>query len=327
MKPRVALTRALFPEHVALLEQSFEVRDNREDKVLGRADLIRHLQGAAGILNAGMDRIDAPMLEALPDLRVVSCVSVGYNHIDVDACTARGVMVTNTPDVLTETTADMGWALMMAAARRVTESERWLRAGHWQRWAFDQFLGAEVHHSTLGIIGMGRIGQAIARRASGFSMRVVYYNRSRLSPELETDCRATWLPMNELLASADHVMLVVPYSAASHHLIGAAELARMKPGATLTNIARGGLIDEDALAAALTSGHLASAGLDVFEGEPQVNPALLALKNVALAPHLGSASRQARDAMARLAIRNLSTALAGERPPNLVNPAPDLRIS
>ncbi len=320
MKPRIAITRALFPEHVALLEQSFEVRDNREDAVLTRDELIRHLQGAVGVLNSGMDPIDSAMLALLPDLRVISAVSVGYNHIDVEACTARGVMVTNTPDVLTETTADMGWALMMAAARRVTESERWLRAGHWQRWAFDQFLGAEVHHSTLGIIGMGRIGQAIARRARGFSMRVLYHNRSRLPAQTEAECQATWVPMEPLLSDADHVMLVVPYSAANHHLIGRTALARMKPGATLTNIARGGLIDENALAEALRSGHLAAAGLDVFEGEPKVNPALLALNNVALAPHLGSASRQARDAMARLAIRNLSAALAGERPPNLLNP-------
>ena len=321
MKPRIVTTRAVFPEHLAALREQYDVRDNQPDIAWTPSEMAAAFADVDGALVTGSDRIDAALLAHAPRLRVLSTISVGYNHIDVAACTRQGVVVTNTPDVLTETTADMAWALLMATARRVTESERWLRAGLWKQWSLDQFLGADLHHSTLGIVGMGRIGQAIARRASGFAMKVVYHNRSRLPESVETECRATRVEFDDLLASADHVMLVLPYSAASHHLIGAAQLAKMKPGATLVNIARGGLIDEDALAEALAAGRLFGAGLDVYEGEPQVNPKLLALNNVALTPHLGSASRATRDAMARLAISNMSAALVGRRPAHLLNEA------
>ena len=313
-KPRVLVTRAVFPEHLERLAAHFEVEANQGDEPIPADRLAARLDGIEGLLVTGGDRIDARLLERAPSLRAVSTISVGTNHIDLAACTARGLIVTNTPDVLTETTADFGWALMMAAARRVTESERWLRDGRWRRWALDQFLGADVHHATLGILGMGRIGQALARRAAGFSMRVLYHNRSRLPAAIEAECRASYVSRESLFAEADHVMLVLPYTRENHHTVGAAELSRMKPTATLTNIARGGLIDEEALADALAGGKLGAAGLDVYEGEPNINPRLLELKNVALTPHLGSASRATRGAMGMLAIENLIEALAGREP-------------
>jgi gluconate 2-dehydrogenase len=252
-------------------------------------------------------------------------MAVGYNNIDLDACTARGVLVSNTPDVLTETTADFGFALMMATARRITESEHFLRAGQWTKWSYDMFAGAEVHGSTLAVLGMGRIGQAIARRgALGFGMRVVYHNRSRLDVAIEQQLGARWVDKAELLRVADHLVIVVPYSAQSHHLIGAAELAQMKPSATLTNIARGGVVDDAALAQALRERRIAAAGLDVFEGEPRVHPDLLGVPNVVLTPHIASASVATRRAMADLAADNLIAALgcgpAAGRPPTALNP-------
>jgi glyoxylate reductase len=249
-------------------------------------------------------------------------VAVGYNNIDLAAATRAGVIVTNTPDVLNETTADHAWTLLMASARRVSESERWLREGHWKNWRFDQFLGAEVHGSTLGILGMGRIGQAIARRSMGFDMQVIYYNRSRLTPEQEAHANhARYVSKEELLRDADHLVLMLPYSADTHHAIGAAELALMKPSATLVNIARGGIVDDVALIAALREGRLASAGLDVFENEPALHPDFLTLPNVVLTPHIGSASEKTRRAMAECASDNLIAALGGRHPPNLLNPA------
>ncbi|HYM48197.1 MAG TPA: NAD(P)-dependent oxidoreductase, partial [Burkholderiaceae bacterium] len=215
-------------------------------------------------------------------------------------------------------TADHAWALLLAAARRVGESERWLRAGRWQRWTFEMFTGAELSGTTLGILGMGRIGRAIARRATGFAMQVIYYNRTRLAADDEAGAR--YVDFATLLRESDHLMLVVPYSPAVHHVIGAAQLAQMKAGATLVNIARGGVVDDAALAAALRSGHLAAAGLDVFENEPAIHPGLLELENVVLTPHIASSTRAARNAMASLAIANVRAALAGSRPPSLLNP-------
>ncbi len=317
-RPRVLVTRAVFPEHVARLEARVDATFNQADVPLDVDEVARRLDGVEGLLCASGDKIDSLLVRRATTLRVVSTISVGTNHIDLDACRARAIVVTNTPDVLTETTADFGWALMMAAARRVTESEHWLRAGLWQRWSLDQFLGVDVHHATLGIVGMGRIGQALARRAAGFSMTVVYNNRSRLPAAIEEECRARFVSRDELFRTADHVILVLPYTRDNHHTIGAAELASMKPTATLTNIARGGLVDEDALADALTEGRLGAAGLDVYEGEPAINPRLLALERVALTPHLGSASRATRAAMGRLAIDNLVEALEGREPPNRI---------
>lgn len=319
-RPKILVTRKIFPEHLARLEERFDVMSNQEDISLMPSDFASRLANQDGALVTGGDRIDEAALECANSLRIVSSISVGYNHVDLAACTRRGVMVTNTPDVLTETTADLAWALMMAAARRITESEKWLRAGQWERWSLDGFLGVDIHHSTLGILGMGRIGQAIARRARGFSMRVLYHNRSRLPPAIEDACAAEYVDRNTLLCNADHIILVLPYSTENHHCVGAAELGRMKRGATLTNIARGGLIDEVALAQALRGGHIFAAGLDVFEGEPQVNPEILGAERVALTPHIGSASYATRDAMAQLAIDNLFEAFSGTRPRCLLNP-------
>ena len=237
------------------------------------------------------------------------------------SATAAGVLATNTPDVLTETTADFGFALILATARRLTESEHFLRAGQWNRWSLDMFAGAEVHGSTLGILGMGRIGQAIARRgAHGFGMQVIYHNRSRLDAATEADCKARYVEKDELLRSADHLILVLPYSAESHHAIGAAELARMKPTATLVNIARGGIVDDAALAQALRERRIAAAGLDVFEGEPRVHPDLLDLTNVVLTPHIASATMATRKAMAMLAADNVIAYLTEGRALTPLNP-------
>ena len=233
-------------------------------------------------------------------------MAVGFNNFDVPAMTAHGVQASNTPDVLTETTADFGFALLMATARRLTESEHFLRRGEWKQWRYDMFAGAEVHGSTLGILGMGRIGQGIAKRgAHGFGMKVIYHNRSRLSAAQEAECKARYVSKEELLRSSDHLVLVLPYSAESHHTMGAAELAQMKPTATLVNIARGGIVDDAALAQALRNRTIAAAGLDVFEGEPKVHPDLLTVPNVVLTPHIASASIATRMAMANLAADNL----------------------
>jgi len=310
MKPRVLVCRAMFPDVVARLREHFDVETNDADDAWSRAELIRRLQGKAGVFVTSSEPIDAELLAACPDLRAVCSMAVGYNNIDVAACTARGVLASNAPGVLTETTADLGFALMMAAARRVAESERFLRRGEWTRWTVDMFAGSDVHGATLGILGMGRIGQAIARRgALGFSMPVVYHNRSRLEPAIEAELGARYVSKETLLRGADHVVIVVPYSAASHHLVGAAELAMMKPTATLTNIARGGIVDDAALAEALRDKRIGAAGLDVYEGEPKVHRGLLEVPNVVLTPHIGSASLPTRRAMANLAVDNLIAAL------------------
>ena len=311
-KPAVFVARRIFPDIVARLREHCEVDETDSDEPLPPAELVRRLQGKAGLFATGTERIDAALLEACPDLRAVCLMTVGYNNVDLAACTARGVRVSNAPDVLTETTADFGFALMMAAARRISEAERYLREGRWTQWHVDLLVGADLHGSTLGILGMGRIGQAIARRgALGFGMQVIYHNRSRLAPALEQPLGARWVSKEELLRQSDHLVIVVPYSPEAHHLVGAAELALMRPSATLTNIARGGVVDDAALAEALQAGRLAAAGLDVFEGEPAVHPGLLACRNVVLTPHIASASIPTRRAMCELAVDNLIAALTG----------------
>ncbi len=306
MKPSILVARAIFPEVLKKLEQVFDVDHNQADEVLSAAELQSRMRGKLGALTTGSERIDAEVLAACPQLKIVANMAVGYNNFDIGAMTAAGVLATNTPDVLTETTADFGFTLLMATARRVTESEHFLRAGQWTKWSYDMFAGAEVHGSTLGILGMGRIGQGVAKRgAHGFGMNVIYHNRSRLTPELEAECKARYVSKDELLKTADHLVLVLPYSAASHHAIGAAELALMKPTACLVNIARGGIVDDAALAVALREKRIAAAGLDVFEGEPRVHPDLLTVPNVVLTPHIASATITTRMAMATLAADNL----------------------
>jgi gluconate 2-dehydrogenase len=306
MKPSILVARAVFPQILTLLEQHFDVTSNQDDVVWSPAQLIAQLQGKQGVFTTGSQRIDAELLKACPDLKICANMAVGYNNFDLDAMTAAGVLATNTPDVLTETTADFGFALMMATARRMAESEHFLRAGLWNSWRYDMFAGADVHGSTLGILGMGRIGQAIAKRgAHGFGMRVIYHNRSRLDAATESACGAAYVSKSDLLQQADHLILVLPYSPEAHHAIGAAELAQMKPTATLINIARGGIVDDAALAAALKQGTIAAAGLDVYEGEPKVHPDLLTVPNVVLTPHIASATTPTRMAMAQLAADNL----------------------
>jgi gluconate 2-dehydrogenase len=315
MKPSVLVARAIFPEILDQLAQHFQVTANQADIAWTPAELIHQLQGKQGVLTTGSQRIDADVLAACPELKICANMAVGFNNFDLSAMTAAGVMATNTPDVLTETTADFGFALLLATARRMTEAEHFLRAGKWDQWRYDMFAGREVHGSTLGILGMGRIGQGIAKRAAhGFGMSVIYHNRSRLDASTETACAARWVSKDELLANCDHLMLVLPYSTDSHHAIGAAELAKMKPTATLVNIARGGIVDDAALAIALRQGMIAAAGLDVFEGEPKVHPDLLALSNVVLTPHIASATLPTRLAMAQLAADNLIAYLVHGKP-------------
>jgi len=325
-RPSVLVARAVFDDVVERLQAHFDVEVNSTDVPWPKPELMARLQGKRGVLTSGSERIDAEVLAANPQLRVVSNIAVGYNNIDVPACDAQGVLVTNTPDVLTETTADFGFALMMATARRMGESERFLRRGEWSKWSLTLFAGMEVHGATLGILGMGRIGQAIARRgARGFGMKVIYHNRSRLQTDAESALNASYVGKTELLQRADHLVLVLPYSAETHHAVGESELALMKPSATLTNIARGGIVDDAALARALAEGRIAAAGLDVFEGEPAVNPALLAVPNVVLTPHIASATTVTRRAMANLAADNLIAGLGfgphAGHPPTPVNPA------
>lgn len=320
MKPKILVARAVFPEVIEHLAHYFEVESNQQDHIYTEAELAEKIRDKQGIFTTPSERISAAIIAQNPQLKAICNMAVGYNNIDLDAATRAGIMATNTPDVLNETTADFAWALLMATARRVTESEHWLRAGLWQKWRYDTFLGADVHGTTLGIIGMGRIGQAIARRSMGFDMQVLYHNRSRLSADKEACANnASFVGKEDLLRRADHVILVLPYSQQTHHTIGAAELAWMKPSATLVNIARGGIVDDLALIAALRTKRLAAAGLDVFENEPRFHPDFLSLTNVVLTPHIASASEPTRRAMAYCAADNLIAALSGGQPPNLLN--------
>ncbi|MEX8498495.1 MAG: 2-hydroxyacid dehydrogenase [Leptothrix ochracea] len=318
---RVLVTRAIDPAVIEVLRAHVELSLNSDDADWSQLELIERLQGHWGALVTVGERIDAALLDACPELRAVCSLGVGVNNIDIAACTARGVVVTNAPDVLTETTADLGFALMMAAARRVGESERFLRQGAWTRWSCDFFTGMEVHGATLGILGMGRIGQAVARRgALGFGMPVIYHNRNPLPAEMAEPLGARWVSFDALMQEADHLVIVLPYSANVHHIVDARALGLMKPSATLTNVGRGGLVDELALADALGAGRLAAAALDVFEHEPAVPQALLDRPNAVLTPHIGSATRTTRRAMARLAADNLIALAGGSDPLTAVNP-------
>ena len=316
----VLVTRAVFAEVVESLARRFEVEHNAEDRPWPPAELARRLAGKAGAMATVMDRFDEAVLAQAPQLKAISNIAVGYNNIDVVACTRRGIRVTNTPGVLDDTTADLTWALLMAAARRIAEGDAYVRAGDWKiAFGVQYFLGQDIHHATLGIIGMGRIGQAVARRARGFDMRVLYNNRSRLPAEEEQRCGAAYVERDELLARSDFVVVMAPYSPATHHLVGAAQIARMKPTAILVNSARGGVVDDAALVAALRDKRIAGAGLDVFEGEPRVHPGYLGLRNVVMTPHIGSASRATRLVMCNTAAANMTAVLDGREPPNPVN--------
>ena len=320
MAAKILVTREVFHEVIDFLRQHGEVDHNCSDEILSPDALRARARGCSAVMCCLTEKIDAAFFDACPSVKAICNIAVGYNNIDVNEATKRGVMVTNTPGVLDDTTADLTFALLMAAARRITETERRLRNGEWKKgFALQQWLGTDIHHASLGIIGMGRIGQTIARRASGFDMQVSYFNRTRLDVATESKLDVRYASKEDILSQSDFVVVMVPYSPATHHLIGAAELALMKPSAIFINSARGGVVDDVALIAALKEKRIAGAGLDVFEGEPALNPEFLALDNVALTPHIGSATRATRMSMAMLAAKNLQAALEGRTPPNLVN--------
>jgi lactate dehydrogenase-like 2-hydroxyacid dehydrogenase len=321
MKPKILISRQVFPQIVSDLSAHFEVDHNEIDDILPADALRARAAGCVGVMCCLTEKIDAAFFDACPTVKVVSNIAVGYNNIDVAEASKRGVMATNTPGVLDDTTADLTFALLMATARRITETEARLRRGEWKKgFALQQWLGTDIHHAKLGIIGMGRIGQTIARRASGFDMQVSYYNRKQLDAATETKLNVSYATKEAILRDSDFIVVMVPYSNDTHHLIGAAELALMKPSAIFINTARGGVADDVALLAALKEKRIAGAGLDVFENEPALHPDFLSLDNVVLTPHIGSATHATRMNMAKLAALNLTLALQGQRPPNLINP-------
>jgi glyoxylate reductase len=316
--PTIFVTWPMEAEARTILQRVGTVEVSPTEAELPVAEMIARAGGADAIIPMGSHRVGAPLIEAASRLRVIAVAAAGYNLVDVAAATRRGILVTNTPGVLTETTADMAWALMLAVARRVAEGDRFVRAGQWTGVYWSLMLGTDVHGATLGILGLGRIGKAVARRARGFDMRVLYHNRQ---PDPEADhLGATYRPKADLLRESDFVVLAVPLSPETRHLIGAPELALMKPTAFLVNVARGPVVDEAALVEALRARRLAGAALDVFEDEPKVHTGLTDLESVVLTPHVGSASRATRLRMATTAAENCVAALQGRRPPNLVNP-------
>jgi glyoxylate reductase len=315
----VLVTKRIFPEAVAFLRERAEVDYADSDDGLPAEELIARSRGKQGIVSQLTDRFTSQQLARLEGVRVVSNVAVGFDNVDLEAATRHGILVTNTPDVLTDTTADLAFALLLAAARRIVEGHLFVHSGQWRRWAIDLLAGHDVHHKTLGILGMGRIGQAVARRARGFSMRILYTDARRAAHDVERELSLEFVDLPRLLAESDFVSVHVPLMEATHHLIGAAELAAMKPTAILVNTSRGPVVDEAALAEALAAGRIGGAGLDVFEREPQVDARLLELPNVVLEPHIGSATVDTRRKMSMLAAENCASALDGRRPPNLVN--------
>jgi glyoxylate reductase len=320
MAPVVFVTRPLPAPGIDLLvESGFEVRANDEDRPLQRAELIAGIEQADALLCMLSDRIDVEVLEAAPLLRVISNYAVGFDNIDVAAARQRGVEVTTTPGVLSDATADLAWALLLAAARNLGAGERLVRAGEWTGWAPTQLLGEPLRHQTLGIVGMGAIGQAVARRAQGFGMNVVYFNRNQVASEIETSLAAEFVSLDELLRRSDFISLHAPLNDQSRHMFDARAFRLMKSTAVLVNTGRGALIDEAELVNVLREGRIAAAGLDVYEFEPKITDGLLTLDNVVLAPHLGSASTLARGDMVRLCCENIVEVLAG-RP--AVTPAP-----
>jgi glyoxylate reductase len=293
---------------------------NGGERPLTKPELIARLQGRQGLVCLITDAVDASVLTACPDLRVVANVAVGYNNIDVAAATRAGVVVTNTPDVLTETTADFAWTLLMATARRLVEADRYVREGRFTQWEYMVLLGGDIHGKTLGVVGFGRIGRAVARRALGFGMRVLYQDAVTATPAHEAELKATRVDLATLLRESDFVSLHTPLLPETRHLINAESLRAMKKTAYLINAARGPVVDEAALVQALREGWIAGAGLDVFEDEPKVHPGLIGLPNVVVAPHIASASHDTRQAMARLAVDNCLAVLEGRTPPTPVNP-------
>jgi glyoxylate reductase len=320
MKPPVLVTKRIYPEAVEYLAAHCEVDYEGTDRGLTAEELLARLKGKQAVVSQLIDKFSADVIDRLEGIRIIANVAVGFDNIDVPAATRKGILVTNTPDVLTDTTADFAFALLMAAARRVVEGHLHIHSGNWTRWSIDLLVGHDVHHRTLGVFGMGRIGQAVARRARGFSMRVIYNDAARASDAIERELQLEFVPKEQLLREADFITLHVPLLDSTRKLIGEPELRLMKRSAILVNTSRGPVVDEAALAQALTEHWIAGAGLDVFENEPHVHPQLLRLDNVVLAPHIASASIDTRREMSMLACRNAVAALEGRRPETLLNP-------
>jgi lactate dehydrogenase-like 2-hydroxyacid dehydrogenase len=317
---KVLVTREIFDSTIDYLKESFEVTSNQKDDLWSADELAKRLQGMDGVQTSSSDKVDVALLDRCPGLKAVCNTAVGYNNIDVAACTERGIMVTNTPGVLTDSVADYSMAMILATCRRMIEGEKYLRNGEWKITFLKQMLGQDVHHSTLGIIGFGRIGQAIARRARGFDMKLLYHSRNRAPLETETALGVRYVGKEELLREADVVLLILPYTPETHHYIGAREISLMKRSAVLVNMARGGIVDDAALIEALKARIIWAAGLDVYESEPRFNPGFLSLDNVVLSPHIASSTETTRRAMSDTAARNLVAALKTGNPPNLLNP-------
>ncbi|MFW6145698.1 MAG: 2-hydroxyacid dehydrogenase [Planctomycetota bacterium] len=319
VRPRVYLTRELPAEPMRLLRERTVLTMNAEDRPATRDELLAGVRDAEGLLCMLSDTLDAAVMDAAPSLKGVANYAVGYNNIDLAAAAERGIVVTNTPGVLTDATADLAFALLLAASRRIVEGDALVRSGRWRGWGPVQLLGADLAGATLGIVGAGRIGRAVARRARGFDMHVLYWNRHRLAADDETVLGVHFAELDDLLSRSDVVSLHVALAAETRHLIDAARLGRMKPTAVLVNTARGAVVDEAALARALADGTIAAAGLDVYEHEPRVEPTLLTLPNVVLAPHLGSAAIGTRTRMGVMAVENVLAACQGRTPPNVVD--------
>jgi len=320
VKPRVLVTREIPLEAISRLKEHFAVETNQKDLPVSPRQLLQKLRGKDGVVTLSTDVISDAVLAKNPQLKIVSNVAVGYNNLDVAAGTKRGVMMTNTPGVLDDTTADLTWSLILAAARGIANADRSVRSGKWKRWRMMEFLGQDVYGKTIGICGFGRIGRRVARRAMGFDMKVLYASRTRASESVEQEFRASYVDKRTLLRESDVVTLHLPLFPETRHYIGVAELALMKKTAVLVNASRGPVVDEKALAKALKSRRIAAAGLDVYENEPALTPGLAALPNTVLTPHIGSGSFETRLRMSNMAVTNCIAGLTGQRPPNLLNP-------
>ena len=319
-KMKVFLTRLLPPEAMDHLNLLFDLSYNPKDRQLTRREIISGASGKEGLITMLSDSIDKTVIHHCASLKIIANYAVGYNNIDLETATARKIKVTNTPGILTETTADLAWALILAVGRRLVEGDQLVRSGRWKGWSPTQLLGQDIHGKTLGIIGMGRIGREVAKRANGFSMQILYHCRKPIEPAIERKLKAQFVPLQELLTSSDYLTLHVPLNAQTHHMIGKQELLLMKPTAYLINTSRGPVVDEKALIEGLLKRQIAGAGLDVFENEPRIPSRLLRLKNVVVLPHIGSASTETRTRMGLMVAENLMAVSKGQPPPHQVNP-------
>ena len=318
-KPAILSTRPLFPAARTILDQHFDVDYWKPSERISREELLKRVADKEGLVCLLTEKVDDELLTGAPKLRIASTVSVGYDNIDVAACTKHKVVATNTPGVLDDTTADFAWTLLMAIARRLLEGDAWMRSGTWPGWDLDQLVGGDIWGKTLGVLGFGRIGRGVARRAQGFEMRVLYSDAVRASAEVEKELNAEFVDRDRLFRESDFISVHVPLLPDTRHLISKDNLEKMKRTAFLVNTSRGPVVDEAALAEALENKKIAGAALDVFEHEPKVNPALLMRKDVILTPHIASASVETRTKMAVMAANNVVALFEGRRPPNALN--------